>query len=943
MRALPLTYDQFIPEFLGMLFTPGEQVRVAVLHGPGDMRNELLPSETAVERLQALQHTPNLYFACSTFTPTGGYTKADCVSTRAVCLDVDYGTAGHRSAPFFETAEDAWACLMTAPVTPTCVWHTGHGLQAVYALDQPYVFTPVNAERIADYEAVSRKLAAMVQSDATFTPEHLFRVPLTVNAKPDTPPVQGQLLYWDPDRRLAFSDLQAICERYGVPEEADTEEAEQPQEQLNPADLSHDDRSGAMFEIITRMHQAGYNPDAIHAAIKQGQDFTRKYGRRLQAEIDRCIVKISNMPGVYADAHMPLDVVNIAEDVTIGECAPLTPEMSGMVDRYIHECDIAQPDRVQLAARFHEHLFQHKGSGVMETPCGYGKSTWAQCHIAVNGHAAHKYLYVVDTIDALYRAAETIETLNPELSAGRYHAFNADRCFALCGVHHSWNQCRRNDPASVCRKCEARTKCAFYSHRDELDKPVVIMCHNGFVRLLESEDAEVMLETARIIVDEDLNAFLSTEFTHEDLILVEQFVGSTGGSIKPYFPYTSFAAAGSGLHIQAGSITYAAIHYVYRDEAQTAELSDNTIELRKALGIGKLNMFKHSEADVEHARQVLCELLTYFRPAYRGDARYAYREIRDAKQKQVRYQVKKNRYSFGDKPVGEKLWILNASAQLSPHPYPSTLPVYGCPELQPDGHLLGLHVIAGNPMQSKREAHVDTAIRIIRDVCLDRQHKAAFIATNKDAASFDEAVPTVPLARGRIRGSNKAGKCTFACLAGLSLFTSIDNVGVTAAIALCRTIPVTPAVFTKEGAPSMPGGRFRLKLMREIYALSALDELYQALWRTAVRNQEQVEAIVVIPDAEWLSVLWRTVMPGYRTYAVYKPVETDFSVDLAMDGFVYLMGVEPGREFKKQDIAALLGYSGAYAWKDNQRRIRRLLDPFFEDGSSNRILRRRAI
>jgi hypothetical protein len=369
---------------------------------------------------------------------------------------------------------------------------------------------------------------------------------------------------------------------------------------------------------------------------------------------------------------------------------------------------------------------------------------------------------------------------------------------------------------------------------------------------------------------------------------------------------------------------------------------------------------------------VLCELLALFRPGYRGDTSYVYREVRDDKddrnvrnvrdvnaQSQVRYVVKKSRFNLGSAPVGERLWILNASARLSPYPYPENMPVFQCPDLPPEGYQVSLHVIAGNPMHSKHQAHVATACKIIREICLHREHKAVFIATDKDKGakgtkgagaqdiaaavrdSFGAATTIVHLERGRIRGSNEAGECTFACLAGLSLFTTVDNVGAAASILTRRTIPVIPHVFFPNGSLDTPGGRFKLKIMREIYALSALDELYQTLWRTAVRNTGQVEGIVVVPDAEWLSILWRTVMPGFRTHAVHKPSARGFRIDLSMDGMVFLMGVAPGREFKKQDVAKLLGYKGEDAWKENKARIMHVLGPFFEEGENVQMLKRR--
>ena len=964
MRPLKRAYGQFVPEFLRAVFDPADRVRVAVLAGPGDMRNELLPREQAAQRLQQLEGTPNVYFSCAALASAGGYAKSDCVSTRAVCLDIDYGTEGHRQRPFFDTVEDAWACLMTAPVMPTGAWHTGHGLQAIYLLDQPYVFhAGDHADRVAAYEAVSRTLAMMVQADAAVTPEHLFRVPLTSNAKPGTASVQGTLLHWEPGRRYAFAGLQAICEHYGAPDEADVPGpepagdsgavaayADLPVDLREEIEMRHDDRSGAMFAVVVEMTRAGYAPGLIHAAVERGRDFRDKYGARLHGEVDRCIDKIHAAPHVYSDVQVPLDVVNAAEEVPLADCPPLSPEMAGMLDRYGQATGVELSDRVRQAARFHEHLFAKHRSGVMETPCGCGKSTWALCHIALNAGADSRYLYVVDTVDALYRAADVIERLSPGLSVGRYHSFNEDRCFQLCGVTRNWRQCHPSDPASACRRCDARTRCAFLNRDRELARHVVVLCHNGFVRLLESEPAEPLLESVRIVIDEDLNAFLSAEFTHADLQRVEQYVSALDLSLRPFFPHTSFAAGGSPHGIEPGALTYASIHYVHRGGRETSDLAGTVRELRKAMGAGRLELGA-AAAEADTARQTLCELLSFFRPGYRGDASYAYRELRD--RHGVRYFAKKSRFSLGADPVGEKLWMLNASAQLSPYPYPANMPVYSCPDLRPNGHLVSLHVIAGNPMQSRHDAHVATACRIIREVCRDRQHRAAFIPTDRGAGaevdmaeaardSLGVATGIVHLERGRIRGSNLAGDCTFACLAGLSLFTSIDNVGAAAAIVTGRTIPVTPHVFTRTGTPSMPGGRFRLRIMREIYALSALDELYQTLWRTAVRNGRQVEAVVVVPDAEWLSVLWRTVMPGYRTHGVHRADARGFKIDLAMDGLVYLWGVEPGREFEKQDIARLLGYRGENAWKENGARLRYLLDPFFEEGSTVRKLRRKA-
>ena len=961
MQPLPQLYSEFIPCFIRTLLDPDSMVRVSVLHGPNDMQNALLGREQAVARLLELQGTPNVYFSAAAFGQTGRFTKQDCTATRAFLVDIDYGTAGHRRAPYHDTIDAAWATLMTAPVVPAGCWATGHGLQAFYLLDQPYWFIGpgiCQQDRIDQYEKVSRVLASMVMSDATFTPEHLFRVPLSVNHKPDSEAVQGSLLYWNPSVQHRFQDLHQFCDRYGVPAEptgVNNDEQQDPAAYQDlPGDLrddiemTHLDRSGSMWTLVARM-ATQYPRALIHQAIRKGPDFRDKYGDRLAAEVSRCLDKIERSPQVYHDSRVPLDVTNVAQEVPLDDCPALSGEMIRMLARYAEVSEIQLSSRVLDAARFHEHLFATHESGVMETPCGSGKSTWALCHIALTASPSAQYLYVVDTLDGLYRAADVIERLAPGTKVGRYHAFNHDRCQALCGTSHTWKQTDPRSPRRVCRKCAASQQCPFHNRDSELQKSAVVMCHNGFIRLLEDEESEPLIQRARILVDEDLNGFLTAEFTLRDLSAVEQQVAPL--SIKGFLPGTVLASD-PALGILPGSPTFANLHYCYRDPAQTSALADTVVKLRRATRTSQQNPFRTTTADHEHTKQVLSEFLAVFRPGYRGDASYSYREIHD--RKGTRYLVRRNRFNLGDQRPGHCLWILNASARLSPYPYPATLPVYQCPDLHASGARVSLHVVAGNPMRTKQPQYLETATKIIRDVCRGRDHKAVFVATDKGSevpddliqairAQFGEQTKIITLERGRIRGSNQAGTCTFACLAGLSLFTSIDNIGATAALVTSRTIPVYPEIFTRRGSPAMPGGRFRIKIMREIYGLSALDELYQTLWRSAVRNDQPVEAIVVIPDAEWLSVLWRTVMPGFRVHAVHKPDAKGFKIDLAMDSFVYLMGVEPGREFEKQDIAKMLGYRGKNAWKENHHRIEYLLEPFFEEGATNRTLRRRGV
>jgi hypothetical protein len=494
---LPYRYTDFVPVMMGVLFDPSDRVRVSIIPVDGLIQNHLLRRDEAIATLQQHHSTPNLYFSAASFNEAG-FGKADCLSSRAFCVDLDYGRIGHAKDSFFATIDDAYACLMTAPVQPTCVWATGHGLQAMYVLNEPF---RLDADGCDAYESVSRKLSALVRSDATFTPEHLFRVPLTWNQKPDIPMAAGQLFHWNPSNQYRVADLQPLCDTYGVPdapvsvpatvsEALVVEYADLPEGLRDQIEDQHEDRSSAMFGIILQMVGAGYADQVIVEALQHGDDFRAKYQGRLEQEVQRCIEKIRNQPHVYADVQAPLLPSTVTQEVALADCAPLTTQMDTMLDRYAGVASTTLSETVRQSSRFHEHLIGHSQRGVVETPCGYGKSTWALCRMALHVSTAERYLYVVDTIEALYQAASILEQLNPNLTVGRLHGYSAQKCHELTGRPYTWHQCNRTDPRSVCRTCAQHPRCAYYNHDREQQQDVVLMCHNGFIRLLEEESAE---------------------------------------------------------------------------------------------------------------------------------------------------------------------------------------------------------------------------------------------------------------------------------------------------------------------------------------------------------------------------------------------------------------------------------------------------------------------
>jgi hypothetical protein len=88
-------------------------------------------------------------------------------------------------------------------------------------------------------------------------------------------------------------------------------------------------------------------------------------------------------------------------------------------------------------------------------------------------------------------------------------------------------------------------------------------------------------------------------------------------------------------------------------------------------------------------------------------------------------------------------------------------------------------------------------------------------------------------------------------------------------------------------------------------------------------------------------------MPGMHVESAYRDkagsddeFKWEFEADERMYG-VRLIEMEPGQEIKKRQMAVELGYTGDRAWEKNKGVIMALMDPFFEEGSTNRMLRRR--
>ncbi len=1026
-----LVYSELVPRFLGGLFEPGERVVLSRLEpcvgGKPKFRRSSLPREKAQKYLSGKEDVPNLYFNGSAHDGSASYTKDHCVRIRALFQDIDYGDAGHSSPCRFRCLDDAVGYILSVPVSASIVWHTGHGIQACYLLDEPYALSAGggSSDSLKRFERVSAALGRMAVSDATFTPEHVFRVPLTVNDKrwkhPSIEPVRGELLWLNEERRYSFGQLEAAVANYGIPDAGEHDggagqpDKDQPciharWEDL-PEDLKEDitnsggDRSVELFRITGDMVRRGYSDHTIQDATLRGPCFVEKYGDRLAAEVARCIAKIREGRYVYNTVESaPVQLYNHPVELKLDACGELPDPLREKLSQYGDLLDIRLPDRVYDGARFFQHVFDNHRTGVLESRCGSGKSTWAICTMALHASEDNRFIYVTETVDALHRAADVLDRL-AGTAVGRVHGFNRVKCFELCGQEHSWRECAPQGRQSACSSCEARESCCFYRRDEEVGKRILCMTHEGLARALESDDK--VLTGANILIDEGLNPFSTWEVDLEDLECLEAKVAPER-SIKPFFPYSSFSSRykRNEYGIPDDAESFARCNYIFRSAQEAAALDPLCSDLRSYIHgitdeVADIKRVKGEGGGRGRFKETLLDLLNFFRPSAQGDATYALHEAR--RKGTTTFTVKRSRFSFGTSRKYSKLFILNASAQLSPFPYPDNMAVYSCPGLPDNSRLVTLHTVRGNPFKRKQEDNIWlTRVFFYLDSLPRRQHKDILVTTNKNFKGLDGLkksigeiygtdVGIVHLPRGRIKGVNTAGNCTLGVISPMPTHTTADDCALHAALLLGRTFPDRPHVYNKRGIPNMPGGRYLVPAMQQYYALRSLDEIYQSIWRTAVRNDHRVDAVIAVPDAHWVVALWRTVMPDFelglalrqhgadkrepvtkvdsredgnghyvlittnggerRIYPDYTDVrETarhgalDFDYNFQRDDLIdglRIINSPPGQEFKKADIAEMFGYTGQHPWKENKKTIMTLLDPFFEPGSNGQKLRRR--
>ena len=940
------------------LIKPNETIYVA-WKDKGRLRQASMDIQSAIDWYTRNIHTPNLYYSPSVLlnNESTNYSRNAFSTVRGFCLDLDYGQEGHKAKTYFANEQEALCYLGSLPFQPAMIWNTGHGIQALYLLNQAIDLT--HHEARDEWLEICSTIKSLSFSDTLPSPEHLFRIPETINAKPNCTAVTGRIIQHRNNNTVSLDTLRQLHRQYGIDDLIEQKKKSyrllQPDsiavKDLPPyarqavMDPSTGDRSHDFFVAVLKLHTLGYSPSTILDAIQENADFLDKYQNRIEAETNRVLAKITKSPGVYytstADHTALVRDTTMVETHRLNECQEPDPDVAGMLNTYIATFGLDSTDALKNSLRFHEQLFNQKPTGVFETGCGYGKSTWALCRMASKANSTHPCIYIVETLKAVKHAYNTLTALNPTLDSGMYHGFDQQQCKALTGTAHSWQETIKGDHC-ICTTCAHQNQCSFFTRDQALKQPVTIMTHQGFLILAEQNKIN---SKANIIIDEDLQTMLSVDFTIKTLLDIDRWVQRTTGNayrnLKKLLPGTLLEYYISrnirDYDPTHNNPTFCGNHYsCFSPTTQTVKdgLSDIGYAISKSITSVPEHVWK---------------FYFFFRSARTHPTDFVLFESQDSTGV-PRLYLKKNRIGLSDIKAN-KLWVLNASAALNPNTYPDSMKIHRCVDLQPNSHRANLYLIEANPMRSKTKANIAATAALLEAHPEFQTHNDILLTLSKQdenpEAIIDQLKPALSkkasikvINRGRLKGTNEASDRTLVILSCMSVFTTVNNCAMTLALNNHRTIPLGTIYHDHDhGAPRMNRGYFSVPDIQEIYACSALDELYQALYRSAIRRDQEVDVIMAVPHLEWLSALHRTVLPDFSLKAAYRWKDDQLETNPQVEGFCELLGMTSGETIRKLDAAVELGFRGKSAWKDNKDKIVFWLEPFFKMG--NKVLIRK--
>ena len=682
-------------------------------------------------------------------------------------------------------------------------------------------------------------------------------------------------------------------------------------------------RSETFHRAVWMLHDSGRSKTEIADILKDLPWLPSRFKKRLSAEIDRSLSKprpVCCAAISPSDAPQPLNKI---KSVSLESCPQLCDAFLHMLEQHGIFSGISLSDKIKDTCRAIEGVSQTTTQSVVMLHCGLGKSTWAVVQIGTYASRNNQYVLVLQNRESVFHAVQQLRNLMSADDIGIYVGWNSEECVALSGQKHEFKDCLRDDPESACPACRGRANCHYHRSRSQLRRAAVVMTLESFLVLCEKK---WNFRKSNIICDEALLTFADMDFTAEELDTLYRIFTRYGydrklsGLLKSLFPSLSFNAFSGVARIPVQHIRWYALSKVW-----DTDIIRRVIRFVKAAG-----------ARLGESEALVFRFLLFFRTAAECGAHYAYsfdgRVLR----------VKKDRLDLRTFTACRSIMVLDATAALSLSEFAPSTCIYTCPDLDRYARqgAARVFVAVGNPTKRRRVLNIEAGLGLMQlhGAEIFGGGSEIMLVFNNDAEAAMSQIESCisyyaqcqgksagirKIGRGRLRGTNELRMCTSAFLTATGFFTSIEDCALHACLRKRRDIPWSE-IRNSDGSPRMHHGRFTNDVVQDIYMRKAITELYQGIYRTAIRDGRDVSIVLSVPDVGWLVPLWQLMR-----FTVVDATHCNPQTVQMFTGLSQLVNMDPGKVVGKCDAAAYLGYTSADAWKDHKAELTGLLGQFF--------------
>ncbi|HCE42811.1 MAG TPA: hypothetical protein DET40_04635 [Lentisphaeria bacterium] len=590
------------------------------------------------------------------------------------------------------------------------------------------------------------------------------------------------------------------------------------------------------------------------------------------------------------------------------------------LDRYCALTGAVKSQKMVDACDFINHIVDKVDEAAIQIDCGTGKSSWAHARCAAYASKATPHVYVVPTRDEVTRAASNLTQMTNGEAAGIYLGWNQDECQSLSGRNLTFDKCMRTGSKSACARCPGRKLCLYRQSLRGLRRPLVVMTRESFI-VLCGKGFDFTSHT--ILCDEDINVFADEIFTLGGMRRLADIFSMAGDYNVSQLVRTLMSGA---KFWAAAPVPDSAARYMRLDSDSVAHA---LAEILRYMGTHTL------KRDDE---LLVFRFVMFFRSAAACKAAYAYYfDGRDV-------FVKKNRIDLQSFTAYKKLIILNATASLSMVRLSGRAKIWRCRELEKyrrEGSV-SLFIVPANATKSRADRNTAAGLQLLSEHILaagcEPDTWVLVVANRNDGGRADRVeaalgaeygLSVFRLSRGLLRGTNAAKQCTIAFLPSAGFFTTLVDCALHVALKQGKDF-LWSEVVCHDGRPRMRKGRFINSKLQDVYMRKSLTEFYQGIFRTAVRDGGSVAVILPLPDAEWVTALWR--LTPFKVRAVHGGGRKA----RLFSGIGTLLDMEAGKPVSKTAVAELLGYK---AWKSSRTVIMKLLKDFYVVSGRNLVRR----